>query len=266
MFQELLYSPLRILKKSKTRVKKNGELKNGVTFQERRRSRRYFFEISWIFVATVALVTLLKRQGRAFSSPFFRPPGSVPESEFLAKCARCGLCVRSCPNKILKLVDIDKKCDDATSTKLKKDIQPSVSLKIIFNGSPQVDFSEGAHYCEKNCVLCGQICPTGAISFLTVEEKASAPIALVELNVEHCMLYYNQECSICRRECPYDAIEIVWNEEEYLNLPLINESVCVGCGQCVLSCPGEPFLQGFGVMDGSTKNERIKALSLVKRK
>ena len=35
-----------------------------------------------------------------------RPPGALPEAEFLGACLRCGLCVRDCPYDTLKLAQI----------------------------------------------------------------------------------------------------------------------------------------------------------------
>jgi formate hydrogenlyase subunit 6/NADH:ubiquinone oxidoreductase subunit I len=56
--------------------------------------------------------------------------------------------------------------------------------------------------------------------------------------LELCLLYYNKECSICRQVCPYEAVEYVWNEEEYIRAPRIDAARCPGCGACAIACPG----------------------------
>ncbi|MDR3221903.1 MAG: ferredoxin-type protein NapG, partial [Candidatus Accumulibacter sp.] len=40
---------------------------------------------------------LYAHQSRALAAQTLRPPGALPEDEFLAACTRCGLCVRDCP-------------------------------------------------------------------------------------------------------------------------------------------------------------------------
>ena len=35
-----------------------------------------------------------------------RPPGALPENEFLAACTRCGQCVQACPYDMLHLASL----------------------------------------------------------------------------------------------------------------------------------------------------------------
>ena len=46
---------------------------------------------------------LLGRPAQARPAQALRPPGALPEADFLAACVRCGLCVRDCPPQNLKL-------------------------------------------------------------------------------------------------------------------------------------------------------------------
>ena len=69
-------------------------------------------------------------------------------------------------------------------------------------------------------------------------------IATVEFKMENCVLSYQKECSICARECQFEAIEFVWNEEAYANIPKVDEDKCTGCGRCIVFCPGiDAFLE-----------------------
>ena len=102
---------------------------------------------------------------------------------------------------------------------------------------PYVDFSNGG-MCEKTCRRCNLVCPSGAIELLTLKEKNRRKIGVARLDMELCVLYYDQECQICKRECPYDAIDYRWSEELYCQVPVIDEKRCNGCGACRPRCPG----------------------------
>ena len=46
------------------------------------------------------------KQSRALPANALRPRGALPESDFLAACTRCGMCVEDCPYDILKLAQL----------------------------------------------------------------------------------------------------------------------------------------------------------------
>ncbi|MDH3329713.1 MAG: 4Fe-4S binding protein, partial [Desulfobulbaceae bacterium] len=74
--------------------------------------------------------------------PFLiRPPGALPEQEFLGRCVRCGECMKVCIGNALHPAFLEAGFEGMFSPKLKARIG----------------------YCEFNCTLCGQVCPTGAI-------------------------------------------------------------------------------------------------------
>ena len=58
---------------------------------------------------TASLVTagaaLVALPSMSRAAQVLRPPGALAEEEFLGACLRCGLCVRDCPPKTLKLSD-----------------------------------------------------------------------------------------------------------------------------------------------------------------
>lgn len=145
-----------------------------------------------------------------------RPPGAVDEATFAGLCSRCGNCVRACPAGIVHPVtngDVDL-------------LTPTVRF--------------GDTYCREDCVRCTGVCPTGALKRLTLEEKPAARIGLARLDLELCLLTYDEECNICGRACPYGAISFVWNNETYTRAPEIDAEKCNGCGACQVMCPGTP--------------------------
>ena len=40
------------------------------------------------------------------SGYYFRPPGALPENDFLTECIRCGKCIQACPYGVVKLASL----------------------------------------------------------------------------------------------------------------------------------------------------------------
>ena len=107
--------------------------------------------------------------------------------------------------------------------------------------------------CESSCNACGQVCPTGAIRQLPMEEKRVARMGLAIVNQKTCLPFAGREaCQLCVDECAaagYDAIEFtrVGTEVNELGLPVEDSGFlapvvladkCVGCGLCQTRCYG----------------------------
>ncbi len=110
-----------------------------------------------------------------------RPPGVRDEDDFLKKCVRCGECMKVC---------------------LKNALYPAAwqaGLDGIY--TPLVIPRLG--YCEYNCTLCGQVCPTGAIPNLAVEEKKRQVIGKAVFDKNHCLPFARRtDCIVCEEHCP----------------------------------------------------------------
>lgn len=150
--------------------------------------------------------------------PLFRPPGALPEIDFLNECTHCDLCLKACPTGLLRRVTPEE--------------------SVVQAGTPQAVFDPA--YCQADCRRCMEVCPTDALLKLTPSEKELWKLAQIRFDPEHCLLTFGRECSICFRECPREAISLVWSDEDYLALPVIDPSRCNGCGHCVCVCPGDP--------------------------
>ena len=88
-----------------------------------------------------------------------RPPGALPENDFLTTCIRCGECMKSC---------------------LTNTLQPSLwegGLAGLW--TPKLDLRFAA--CEQECNVCGKVCPTQAIRSLDLEEKTHAKLGTAVL-------------------------------------------------------------------------------------
>jgi ferredoxin-type protein NapF len=147
-----------------------------------------------------------------------RPPGAGDEKRFTGLCQRCGNCARVCPSRIIH-PDVGEHGADSFLT-------------------PLVRFDK--QYCLETCQRCTHVCPSGALRRLTAEQKPRAVIGRPKVDMAICLLGDDRECSICRRACPYDAIKIVFSEEDYLSTPTVDPQRCNGCGACQVMCPTEP--------------------------
>lgn len=155
-----------------------------------------------------------------------RPPGALAEAEFLARCTRCGECMRVC---------------------IANGLQPTLfEAGLIGLWSPVLVPRIG--YCEYNCTLCGQVCPTGAITQLALPEKKKIKIGLAEVDRSRCLPWKgDSECIVCEEHCPTPQKAIRLREEQVFSVnaaeplllkrPYVDENLCVGCGICETKCP-----------------------------
>jgi len=107
-------------------------------------------------MAAGAVMVPLMRSGPGLKTPagtfLIRPPGSLDESHLLDRCIRCGDCMKVCPNNALHPAMLEGGVEGLWTPVL----------------VPRIG------YCEPNCVLCSQVCPTGAIWEITVAQKTGA--------------------------------------------------------------------------------------------
>jgi len=143
-----------------------------------------------------------------------RPPGAIPESEFLRTCIRCGECMKSC---------------------LTNTLQPCFwESGLAGLWTPKMDLRFAP--CEQNCNVCGKVCPTQAIRSLSLEEKNHAKVGTAVLRKEVCLVWAQDKlCLICDEICPYNAI--VFRTVEGYRRPVVIASKCNGCGFCEQRCP-----------------------------
>ncbi|RYZ65840.1 MAG: 4Fe-4S binding protein, partial [Proteobacteria bacterium] len=170
-----------------------------------------------------------------------RPPGAVEERAFLERCIRCAECMKVCPNNALHPALFEAGIEGLWT--------PILIARI--------------GYCENSCVLCGQVCPTGAIQKITEKEKLGQGVAPVKIGTafyDHgrCLPWSMQTpCIVCEEFCPTSP-KAIWVEEveapvrdsKYgpegaqpamltvkLQRPHVDPSLCIGCGACEKVCP-----------------------------
>ncbi len=161
-----------------------------------------------------------------------RPPGSVPEHDFLERCVKCGACMKACPTGGL---------------------QPAWN-EAGLEGLWTPILVPRIGYCEHDCTLCTQVCPTDAIMPLTDTEKVGQPpdkepvrLGTAFFNRGRCLPWaMDTPCIVCEEVCPtspkaiYYKLETVTarnGEERTLKRPFVDPDQCVGCGTCEKHCP-----------------------------
>jgi MauM/NapG family ferredoxin protein len=161
------------------------------------------------FLATQTPFTL-----RQSKHQLIRPPGAIPETEFLRTCIRCGECMKSCLTNTLQPCLWESGFSGLWTPKMEPRLAP----------------------CDQNCNVCGKVCPTQAIRSVSLEEKTNAKVGTAVLRKEMCLVWAeNKLCLICDEICPYNAI--VFRPVEGYRRPVVIASKCNGCGFCEQRCP-----------------------------
>jgi len=169
-----------------------------------------------VSLTSLKTIPLAQSSGYLIDPVVIRPPGALPEMEFLARCIRCGECMKACPTNTL---------------------QP-LGLKAGLAGffSPVITPRRGP--CEPLCNVCTQVCPTDAIRSLTPDEKIWAKVGTAYIIKHKCLAWeYDQECLICDEVCPTNAIELKRIDNINVAVPFVEERKCSGCGFCEFQCP-----------------------------
>lgn len=165
-----------------------------------------------------------------------RPPGSLPEAEFLDLCIRCEQCLKVCPGPVLQAAGMEH------------------GFEAMW--TPVAIFPHAG--CHQDCNFCTQVCPTGAIRPLTVAEKRRFRMGLAVVDAQACFPHRGElDCRLCFEECTaagYRAIEMrpirlatgpvpegAFSPEQIeqmgqIQAPFVKADACVGCGLCEYRC------------------------------
>ena len=175
---------------------------------QRRQLLKYFVGAAVSFMASGAV-----RAARVLTSfRAVRPPGALPEKEFIKTCIGCGQCAMVCPNRAISFFGIN---DDA-----KKLNTPY----IVARTKPCI-----------LCMKCGDICPTGALKKIKREQNAivqNVKMGQARVDKNLCLSFQGSTCGVCYRACPLQDVALktgLWER------PFVT-GACVGCGICESSC------------------------------
>ena len=187
-------------------------------------NRRKILLTSVVAFFTVPFFRISQAAKRAHEK-LIRPPGALPEPQFLERCVKCGECMKACPTNALQPASTEAGPEGLWT--------PVLVPKI--------------GYCEYYCSLCSQVCPTGAIKELSVPEKTKVVIGTAWISKNRCIPYFlGRPCIVCEEHCPTSpkAIKFVMVETKLADgsvatqkAPVIDLDLCIGCGICENKCP-----------------------------
>ncbi|BBO70786.1 (4Fe-4S)-binding protein [Desulfosarcina alkanivorans] len=165
-------------------------------------NRREFVAALAAGLAAAPLARLEGMTGEAWNPAVIRPPGSLPETEFLQRCIKCGQCMRVCPTNV---------------------IHPA-GLQAGVEGfwTPMLDFRMGTSGCQQGCIACGNLCPTAAIRPISLDERlgkgdftSRGPIRIGMAFVDRgrCLPWaMDRPCIVCQENCPVSPKAIFTRE------------------------------------------------------
>jgi len=202
-------------------VKKNKDTEQEVT--NANNTRRAFIATGAGMAITLPLTVIQARQNRhrkieGRSTLPVTPPGSLNLERFKDKCTACHLCVTQCPSNVLK----------------------PAGLEYGFGYMLKPYMSYEDTYCNFECTVCSEICPTEAIKPISVEEKKTTQVGIAEFNIDLCIVNTeNTDCGACSEHCPTQAVHMI-PYKGTLTIPKVEPELCVGCGGCESICPVRP--------------------------
>ena len=153
-----------------------------------------------------------------FNKQAVLPPGAKSLAHFQSHCTACQLCVVHCPDQVLR--------PSITQHGLAGFLQPFQDFDVSF--------------CSHHCSHCSQICPTGAIQAISVEERKTVRTGVAEFFRGRCVVKTEgTSCGACSEHCPTQAVHMVaWKNG--LTIPEVDPDLCIGCGGCEFICPVRP--------------------------
>ncbi len=149
-----------------------------------------------------------------------RPPGALPEDEFLATCIRCMRCVDACPNRALASFPQSEPGRRAGTPRM----EPRKAACMLCT-LEDCDF-----------LKCTEVCPSGALTLVRKEKEEiqeKVAIGVAQLDLDLCYSYNDWSCGACYRACPLAGSAMTVGAWER---PTVHADACVGCGCCERAC------------------------------
>jgi ferredoxin-type protein NapG len=186
--------------------------------------RQFLGETAQMLAASSLIAMGLMGYGKhshALPATALRPPGALPEEDFLGACIRCGLCVRSCPYNTLKLAQVGDDIATGTPYFIARDVP--------------------CEMCED--IPCIPACPTHALNH-DLKKIDQAKMGLAQITDQSaCIAFLGLRCEVCYNVCPVRGKAITLERQHNarsgkhaLFIPVLHFDACTGCGKCEEAC------------------------------
>jgi ferredoxin len=225
-------------------------------------SKREFLTAAVSGAAAMPLLRIGGNPGPNWNARLVRPPGSLPEQQFLSRCIKCGQCMRICPTNVLHPAGL------------------TAGMEGLW--TPVLNFRIGTSGCQHNCIACGNLCPTAAIRPISLEERQGlgeyaeqGPIKIGTAFIDRgrCLPWaMDRPCIVCQENCPvspkaiftrelFNAIHIQYplvvkyadnTRIEFENDVLIANQYATGDYFCIVA--GSPSRRGRQIIANTTRS------------
>ena len=165
-------------------------------------SRRQFIVSAVSGAAAIPMLRISGHPGPNWKPALVRPPGALPEIEFLSRCLKCGQCMRICPTNVIHPAGLEG------------------GLEGLW--TPILNFRIGTSGCQHSCIACSHLCPTAAIRPISLEErmgrdefKERGPIKIGTAFIDRgrCLPWaMDRPCIVCQENCPVSPKAILTRE------------------------------------------------------
>ena len=154
-------------------------------------------------LTAVPLARMAGLTGDAWNPDVIRPPGALPETDFLQRCIKCGQCMRVCPTNVIHPAGMQS------------------GIEGIW--TPMLNFRMGTSGCQHGCIACGHLCPSAAIRPISIDERlgngdfaSQGPIRIGMAFVDRgrCLPWaMDRPCIVCQENCPVSPKAIFTRHE-----------------------------------------------------
>ena len=174
--------------------------------------RRRALVLALTAAGSVATGWFLRGARPADAAPL-RPPGALPEADFLAACIRCFQCGSVCPNQCIQF-EAPEAGPARAYTPL---IRPREQACIL-------------------CMRCTEACPTDALTPIADDADSilkSVRMGTAVVNEDLCYSFADRTCGVCYYACPLPDMALSLKAGAR---PVVDPEQCVGCGNCERAC------------------------------